>query len=312
VSSNTPLLLSSFETCARKGFLARSWLARKLNASQMTYEAIRHVLTLPAASNAQDGAWGEVAGSQVMQLASDRGLDTDLHDLYSCVLHHAALADILVTVIRKQKDEPWLIPDPVQNWTSGAFLSPDGSTLRRVVLVSHWTEEREQSEKRSWYSMGEIAVYNLPMQMLVMVIGQMRNGRRSSPWVKGFLHPQNRQLRFRRKDRAKSATFNEAWSVAWREEHDEISRETWLNAMLKDDVLREVCFRVDLPVLPASERNRVLDMSRRKLDRLYSLKEKPEANLSSCEWPLPCQFKRCCWNNPEKEPSEKNGFIQIA
>jgi hypothetical protein len=145
--------------------------------------------------------------------------------------------------------------------------------------------------------------------MIVCVIGQQRNGKRISPWVKGFLHPQNKQLRFRKKERAQSEVFNDRWVQIFREDHAEITRETWLASMLKDDVLPEVCFRIDLPTLPELQRNKLRDMAEKKIQTIHSLTETPEQNLSSCEWPVPCVFKRCCWSNPEREPSEKTGYL---
>ena len=297
-------LLSNFEQCSRRGFYARSYEPERLPAVEMVRDALRVSLT---AQEQRD--WGELAGSHVLQLAQDRGLDTHLHELYPSVMHHAALSDILVSSIRKPEDPAWLIP-PVQNWTSACFLAPAGDYLRRIVLVSHWTEEREESETRNWYTLGELAHYNLPMQLIVFVIGQQRNGKRSSPWVKGFLHPQNKVLRFRRKDRAKSATFNEAWNTVLREDHAEISREKWLESMLKDDVLREAVFKIDVPIPSPVVMERFRGMAQRKLEALYATKEKPEANLSSCDWPVPCPFRKCCWSNPEREPSRRLGFTE--
>lgn len=300
-------LLSSFEQCARRGHYGSTWEPQRLLAQEMVRRAVRHSLL---ASGKQE--WGELAGSHVLQDAEDRGLDTDLHETYPTIIHHAALSDILVSAIRKPDDPPWLIPPDVQNWKSACLMSPDGSHLRRLVLVSHWNDERLDAEKRSWYSAGEIAAYDLPMQMIVLVIGQQRNGKRHSPWTRGFLHPSNKQLRFRKKERTTSEVFNSRWIQIAREDHAEISRETWLNSMLKDDVLPEVCFRVDLPVLPESQRTHIRDIAERKLERLGGMTELPEPNLSSCDWPIPCPFKRCCWSLPERAPAEKYGFIQIA
>lgn len=255
--------------------------------------------------------WGELAGAEVLQLAEDRGLQTDQNDIYSSVIHHAALSDLLVSSIRKPQDEPWLVPDPVQNWTSDCFLSPDGRYLRRYTLVSHWNDQRHYSECRSWYSCGEIAHYKLPMQLIVLVIGQERLGKRLSPWVSGFLHPANHELRFRKKSRSQTEVFNDKWTKIWREDHAEITRETWLNGMLKDDVLPEVCFKIDMPVPDEIHCQRIRDIAARKLERLYAMTETPEPNLSTCDWPVPCTFRRLCHTIPEREPSRKNGFVQI-
>ncbi len=256
--------------------------------------------------------WGELAGSEMLQLAEDRGLETKETRIYDEVMHHAALADILISSIRKPTDEPWLIPAPVQNWTSDCFLSPDGKNLRRIVLVSHWNDERHYSECRSWYSAGEIAHYKLPMQLVVLVIGQSKAGKRSSAWTSGFLHPMNHELRFRKKSRSTSEVFNSKWEKIWREDHGEITRETWLNSMLKDDVLPEVCFKLDIPVPEEKHCQRIRDIAARKLDTLYAMKERPEANLSSCDWPVPCQFRKLCHTLPEREPSTKNGYVELS
>ncbi len=306
---SSPALLTDFETCPRKGYFGLSWASQKLSAKEMVTLGLRAALT---ATEPIDGAFGEVAGAEVLQLAEDRGLATEEYDIYSQVMHNAALSDILVSSLRKPTDEPWLIPPTVQGWISDCLMSPDGDYLRRLVLVQHWTDARHYSECRNWFTQGEIAHYRLPMQLIVLVIGQERKARRLSPWTQGFLHPANRQLRFRKKSRSTTEVFNDAWEKIYREDHAEISRETWLNAMLKDDVLPEVCFKVDVPVPETPQLQRIRVMAARKMERLQKMFEKPEANLSSCDWPTPCVFRKLCHRIPEWEPSERNGFIQIV
>jgi hypothetical protein len=310
---NSPELLTSLELCPRKAHYSRSYEPWKLQPVEMVRRCLRVALCAPVA---KERPFGEVAGDEMMQLASDRGVDIDtenhrINRVYDTVLNHAALSDILVSAIRKPADKPWLVPSNLRHWQSACYLSPDGNTLRRIVLVSHWSDERRDSEARSWFSQGEMAHYNLPMQMVVLLIGQMRSGLRRGPWCRGFLHPRNKVLRFRKKSRSTSETFNDKWEEIKREDHDEISREKWLESMLRDDVLPEVCFRVDLPVPGEVLRQRILQMTLRKLERLDQMTEKPEANLSSCDWPTPCPFLRCCHSIPEREPSEKNGFVPL-
>ncbi len=303
-------LLTNLETCSRKGYWS-IWESWKLQPKEILLRALNVALT---AQESPDGAFGETAGAEIMQLAEDRGLDTESFQVYDEVCHLACLADILTSAIRKPKDEPWLIPEPLQNWKSECFLSPDGRNLRRIVLVSHWTDARHYSECRSWFTLGEQAHYKLPMQMVVLVLGQKRAGKYHSPWCQGYQHPANKQLRFRKRSagsRAEGNAFNDKWGKIWREDHAEISRETWLQSMLTDDILRDVCFKVDVPVPPAEQCKKIRDMAKRKMDRLAKLTEKPEANLSSCDWPTPCVFRRLCHTIPEREPSERNGFVSV-
>lgn len=308
--SSTPELLTMLENCPRAGYWGQRWQAQRLLPSRMVAEALRVALQ---GSNSEF-PWGEQAGDAMLQLCEDRGLDHDGRTLYATALHHAALADILVSAIRKPSDPAWKSPPASKHWTSAAYLSAKGDYLRRVVLVSHWTAERQEAESRSWYSLGEMAQYGLPMQMAVLVIGQNKVGKRRGPWTQGFLHPQSHELRFRRRKggfRSEGNPFKDSWEQVWREDHAEISRETWLQAMLTDDVLPEVCFSVELPLLEPLHRQRILEIRERKLDALHAMKEKPDLQLSGCHWPIPCQFLRCCWSSPEREPSQKTGFVRI-
>jgi hypothetical protein len=214
-----------------------------LDATQFLREAIRAGVT-----EDQREDFGEVAGETIMDLAVDPGMElppTRPH-LHTSVIHHAALSDVLTTALRKPGAPAWGLPPPaVVNglpWASSAFLDPSGTKLRRVVLVTSWNDDRHYSDIQSWYGMGEVVAYGLPMQMAVLVLGSHRDGRRSGPWTKGFLHPQNHKLRFRKRAKVTSEVFSDKWEQVWREDRGEISTREWLGAMLEDDVLRDVCF----------------------------------------------------------------------
>lgn len=312
---DSPELLTSIEMCSRKAYFSRAWEPWKLSPKEMVSKAIRAAILAPSPLSV--AAWGEIAGDAMMQLASDRGVDIDsenhrINRLYDSVLNLACLSDILVSAIRKPSDPPWLLPSKVRHWEPACYVSPDGNYLRRIVLVSHWTDERRDSEARNWFSAGEQAHYGLPLQLIVLVIGQMRSGLYRGPWTKGFLHPRNHVLRFRKKGRSTSEVFNDRWEEIKREDHAEISREKWLQAMLTDDILQEVLLRVDLPLPPAVHLERIREVAERRLAALYAMKEKPDIQYSSCDWPTPCQFLRLCHSIPEREPSEKTGFVNIC
>jgi hypothetical protein len=251
-----------------------------------------------------------------MDLAVDPGMEIpSSRYLHESVIHHAALADMLTSAVRRPKSKPWLLPAPTTlgdaPWASSAFLDPSGTKLRRFVLATSWSDSRHYQETRSWYSLGEMAAYRLPMTMVVLVIGQHRDGRRSSPWTRGFLHPQNHKLRFRKKSRSSFEVFSDKWEHVWREDRGEISTHQWLQAMLEDDILRDVSFTVDIPELSRPSQDRISTIANRKLERLAKTKKLPEPSLSVCDRPL-CPFRGCCWSEEPYEPSLKSGFIQVG
>lgn len=254
----------------------------------------------------------------MLDLASSPGIDTQAYDVYQCAMNLACLCDLLVTAIRKPAEKAWKTLPCVQNWTPACMMSPAGDMLRRIVLVSHWNEDRHHAECLSWYTLGEMAHYKMPMQLIVLVIGQQKDGRQHSHWTKALHHPVGagpksiNHLRFRRRVGNTKGGFKESWKEIWREDHDEIDRETWLNAMLQDDVLRDLCFTVDMPAMTSSQGQMVRELARRKLDSLHRHRSvAPPIQYSGCHWPVRCGFADCCHSIPPRDPSARLGFLQI-
>ena len=300
-------IITAYETCARKGVWVSHYQAPRMTPADMLYTSISAGL---AEDSRED--YGEVAGEKMMELAETPGMETKHQDRYGTAIHHAALADIIVSAIRNTQGQGWERPGSTDDgWVSGCFLSSDGDALRRVTLVSSWSEERHYAEVRSWRTWGEIAAYNLPMQQIVVVIGPHREGRRHSPWSKGILHPKNRQLRFRKRSNNTTTDFKDSWERVWREEHAEVERRDWLQAMLTDDVLNDVLFTVDVPIPQPATLDRLRRLASLRLKEMQKTRATPPGILSGCEWPTPCQFRSCCYANPERTPQQA-GFITIS
>lgn len=307
---NTAQLLTAFETCSRKGYWRQSWQRHRLEPNEMLRQALQAGLTESVRLD-----FGEVAGERMMGLGADPGMDTPLHNVYDSVVHHAALADVLTTALRRPGSAAWSFPPPQVNrslqWTSSAFLDPSGSRLRSIVLASNWNEERQAQELRSWHALGECAVYDLPMTIAVLILGRHLGGRRHGAWTKGFLHPQNKQLRFRKRQRVSYETFTDQWVPIWREERSDIKTSKWLEVMLQDGILKEICFTLEVPAPRSVLRKRVLEMAARKLERLSRWQFPPEPSLSVCDRPR-CLFKTCCWSEEPFEPSKYHGFVPVS
>ena len=138
------------------------------------------------------------------------------------------------------------------------------------------------------------------MQMAVIVLGQSRGGKRHGPWARALRHPANKKLRFRKKH-AVSEGFKNTWLDVWREDYDDISTQDWLQGMLNDGVLQDVCFMVEIPVPGEVARQKVLDMGTRKLETLENMKELPDPQLTGCDWPQPCAFRTPCHGGREPQ-----------
>jgi hypothetical protein len=94
----------------------------------------------------------------------------------------------------------------------------------------------------------------------------------------------------------------------WREETD-INREHWIEMMVKDGVLSDLMFDVDVDLPCPEVISKIRKLIVKKLRTLQEMKEVPPPSISQCDWPVPCAFRSACWQF--REPSEELGFTRI-
>ena len=241
---------------------------------------------------------GVAAGDALMGFAVDRGFDTSETDLLGHAEHLASIADFVVWLLRT--GGPWERPADKGEWISSAFLN--GHRLKRVVLMDRWTEERAIAEEHSWRVMGECAIYEMPMDLIVIQLGASRDGRRHGPISKCYRHPVSNEIRFRRRD---GEPFGPTWDRVYRESSN-VSREDWLEAMTEDGITAETITIHSVDVPPNSEEIRELVQA--QMVRIRQTPAIPLPQLANCFDPIsPCQFRSCC---PYfRLPSPELGYI---
>jgi len=302
---NSPELLTDFELCDRRGYWSRDWERGRITFQQLLEAGIKAGLT----STRMD--YGQEAGEAVISLAAEREIVTKELNVYDLAVHHASLADVLCHAIRTPHERQWGFPEPTRlpngiEWQGSAFMSPDGSKLRRVILVSHWDQDRHYSFCRSWETIGNIAAYTLPMQLAICVLGPMREGKHYGYFSRAYRHPINKGLRFRKRTEGR---FKESWSQIFREDFDDIPTLDWLSAMHSDGVLADSAFSVTVDVPSRDAQKHVLDLASRKLDKLMNLKEVPDERFTGCSWPVRCPYISPC--HAGMEPNGRFGFVRI-
>lgn len=295
---NTASLLASDDFCRRQAHYLARWEPPARTPKQILRLAIEHGLL----SDADDP--GEAAADYAMELATERTIDTAETDLLGLAAHISSLADFISWMLRTEG--PWVRPSPValpsgQPWTSGAFLSHSG--LKHVALIDRLDGLTEMSLRHSWGLRGESSVYQLPVDVIAIEIGSLRQGRWSNPFTLGRQHPQGKMLRFRKRD---GSDFSENWPKINREDYDG-TREDWLDALTDDGVLEERVhvFTCDVP----EKFQEIVSLAEIKLDQQSD--EVPDQQPSRCFDRLaPCPYRGTC---PQGiEPSESRGFISIA
>jgi hypothetical protein len=303
----TDFLLSQIETCERAAYWSLDWEKNRITPNQLLLEGIKSGVLSTRAD------FGECGGERVVEIASVKELTTDYPQVYDQVIHTASLADVLCHALRKAQEAPWTMPEPTtlpggHEWVSSTFLAPGGQSLRRVVIVSNWSKDKHYSFCRDWSTIGNVCAYELPMQLAVCVLGQVREGKRYGYFSRGYRHPVNRGLRFRKRTDAGTG-FKSSWQQIFREDFDEIKTVDWLQAMHADGVLADSAFSVTVDVPSKEARKHVLDLASRKLDKLLNMKTVPDEQYTGCSWPVRCPYISPCHKGDE--PSGRYGFVPV-
>lgn len=306
-------MLEDWEQCQRRAVWHREWELGRVTP----YQAIVNALHGAILNNKTDADTS--ASMAVMTQAANRGVWTERPDPYAIMVHHAALAQILFAAIYKNllsKDWYWTGMDAEYgdrfNWQCSCFIDNEGKRLKRLVLVDRWDEDRQLRELHSWRTVGDVCVTGLPMDLVIMVIGQSRDGRRHGPWTKGWQHPVNHSLKFKRTHQGKKVPLVGGWRPVWRENASEITTEQWLKQMEGDGVLRDVMLVRKVKVPEPEQRKRVLA----DIERLAEVMEdKPGSDglllpmtRSACDFPRPCPFQNCCFAPMGIGPGDVNLF----
>jgi hypothetical protein len=233
-------------------------------------------------------------------------LDSNQTDILGEAEHLAGIASFVTWVLRTgpawKRPEPMKLPNGTI-WTPGAFLDPSETHLRRIVLCSRWDAYRIIEEEHNWRTL-ESAVYGVPMYLVVIVLGQQRDGRRHGPLCKGWTHPVSKQLRFRKRD---GGGFDANWTPIFREQ-SRFSRDEWLDALVEDGLLPETVLIHPVDVPQRADEN--ISIAESKLVRIQT-EGLPEPQLSMCFDRLRlCPFRSCCPRGVE--PSKETGFVPTS
>lgn len=297
--------LAVFDSCQRRAVWQDRYQIPRISVVGALYRA------LDAGLRATENP-SRAAEDEFMALAANPGLSVIGRDVYAVAMHHSRIAGIVSLALRSAFKCPWTVwddPEPRQAsplWRSALYDAGNGIP-RRVVLVDRWSDDRKESELRSWRTLGEISMLSRPISVTAVTIGASKSGRRHSAWTKCYRHPKNNTFRFKRKGAGEDLGAN--WKPEWRED-TAIRTEDWLSQMQKDDCITEHVNTVQVPVHPRRqefvEQIRTMD---RDMLRWERSSDTPPMRMSGCYAFTPCPFLDVCFGKAAAIP-ELHGFVR--
>lgn len=302
-----------WDRCRRAAAFALDWEPVRVTPLGAVYTSLRTILT----ADQYNGPG--MARETVMQLASERGVQTDRPDPYDMIVHHAHLAEVLARALRQPSQEAVQVHPVVKVGSTGLVWQPEGylvdggTRLMRVVLVDDWTDDRQMAELHAWRTVGDVCLTGLPMVLRVLVIGASRNGRRHGYWTKARQHPYDKSLRFKRKEHVQEE-FSESWHTVWRE-NTKVDADHWIEQMSRDNVLREVAFTRNVMVPNQRARDMVVEDVTRIGTEIETAKKNHSQfpmTRSSCDMAGPgrgpCLYQSTCYSPIEIDPGQTGLF----
>lgn len=287
-------LLDTFDKCERRFAFSQKYEPKLITPLGLLYHSLNAAIISPdPAQSAKDAA---------MRMAARREMVTGDINKFTTIRHLEALAGIIATAVQQKLGI--LTPlGEVNGWDSALYRSSN-NILHRIELVSHFDDDRLRACAHSWRVIGEMAALRSPINLVMIVIGAQRGGRRHSAWTRGLLHPVNKALRFAPRN-AKKKGFGDTWNHAWREQHSEISTLEWLNQMKKDDVLddlihsRSIAYRHDdHRMIAAREEMFALSL------RMSTATLTAPMRRSACDEWGGCPFANVCYSSIKKSPED--------
>jgi len=246
------------------------------------------------------------AASQYFQSAANPGIDVT--SPYPVATEYVTLLNVLITTLPRVGIPRGLVEGSTIQldgffWKTSAFADP--YVLHRWITVDHWDDRRERQELHSWWVAGDIVATKKPMTLHVIEIGQMRNDKRQSLWVRGWRHPKLQNVR-RVKFRLSRGTFN-GWNQVRLADLHRDDVEEWVEWLLADAVPQTLLHTIEVAPTEPQIRERVVKDLQSEFLRTGQLAPAMWRDLpmsrSSCDFPYACPFQAVCYDGADLEKS---------
>ena len=302
--------LTSLQSCPRRYLLERHWRAAKWQPKSLLYHCLRGAMEhLCRGGDAKAAA--DLARTRLLELAADPGMDTAPGvNPYALALDFCAMID---TIVRSE----WrsLQPEPPQlveaeavalcerhQWRVSARQDSASATraLHRWVFWDSYSDAKLSAELHSWAVFGEVALAGVPMQLHIISVGRMVDGRMESPWAACVKHPKfPNVLRFGRRGTAKGKSFTNTFQRMRLSDMPQQSPDEWVDAMWRDGVAQQLRRSVQVQVPPPEACGDALRQVLAEADRMQAMAKmqyaEPPMSRAACDggW-TPCPFQVLC------------------
>lgn len=328
--------LTAWQQCRRRYLLEQGWLVRRWRPKVLFDACLREgIAKLSMGADADVVAIVAAARARFLSAAADPGLDLPHgRDAYREACDWTAMLGTTLTAISRLT---LLVLHPLSavrlapgvEWQPTA-LADDSGTLHRWLTVDAWDADAIARECHSWYALGDMLAADSPLQLHIVVIGQMRDGRRISPWCRAYLHPMlARELRFQKSNPkgGHMALAGDKWKPTWLADMPRMTAAAWCDRMAADGVTPSLLLHPSIAQPTDIARQQLLteieeeawriveeeDRAARKGSASGGTARRPAfpattpGARASCDGLVPCPWQAACWRAEWDVPVEELG-----
>lgn len=181
------LALTRWQSCKRQGTLSQNWRMFRHRPKSLFDALLRNKLKRLAQPSPPDGrTLAREFRIEFMSAAADPGLDVPGDRCYKEAKEWCAIGAIILRVLA-QTPYPLRFLRDIDcgqgiSWNPLSLGIDSTGMLHRWITVERWDAPALLREMHSWVTMGDIAMLSAPMQLHVIVLGQMKDGYHRSAW----------------------------------------------------------------------------------------------------------------------------------
>lgn len=309
-------LLSHFQSCRRRSLLESTHHPPRLRAKTLFESHLRRGIELLSSGTDLTQLIPDARARFLGQCANP-GLDLPRGANPFIVAKDWAMA--LEMILRSAARLSLLTLNPVASVSLGdgfswkvSSLADDSSTLHRWIACDRWDEDELSRQAHGWWAFGDMAATGRSLQLHVIEVGQIRNGRRESCWTRGYRHrlAPNLPLSFRRPQSRDDVVVEHLADLRR-------DPEPWVDALFKEGLVEKHIRHVTLECPPEEicedTVRQMVDIGREieSLRDSGSIWSAIPMSRSSCDGMVPCPWQDCCYSWPQREPEEL-GYVRIS
>ncbi len=307
-------ILNTFQLCARKYAIERQFNLRRDHpnrafsrvflksifnlSSCMAPEAAAGIATQTFMTMARNG-FNLPEGSNTFQFAQDCGA------MLRCIIEYLGRCPLLTL----EQSKPCLLPNGI-TWEPDVFMDQSG-VLHSWRTVTAINQDSMYTHLQSWSTFANMMVFQAPLQLHLVAIGSNASGRRSIPWVKGYVNSVvSSGVRWRKHS---GGALHDVFKPVWLADSVDHDVKKWVDGLIEERVIDSLIKHMDVKELDVAHRQKFLDDLEYIGKQIQGLpKELTTIPMSrnACNRPYPCIHQHFCFS-AQQDPANSGFYNRL-